>query len=113
MGDFGDRCWVDARIDAGGKDPDVASATLRRYHQLLWSKPLPNGTRFELSDTTPGIYLHHKSQLGEVWLSSDGVIPTFTRYASMARIVPQVPEGAERVVPAPRVNHRRVPALPG
>ena len=23
-----------------GKDPDARSPTLRRYHQLLWSKPL-------------------------------------------------------------------------
>ena len=25
-----------------GKDPDKYSPTLRRYHKLLWSKPLPN-----------------------------------------------------------------------
>lgn len=30
-------------LGAGGSDPDVASPTLRRYHQALWSKPLPNG----------------------------------------------------------------------
>ena len=27
------------------KDPDKDSATLRRYHKLLWSKPLPSGAR--------------------------------------------------------------------
>ena len=26
-----------------GKDPDKYSPTLRRYHQLLWSKDLPYG----------------------------------------------------------------------
>ncbi|KRE78237.1 DUF6994 family protein [Arthrobacter sp. Soil763] len=31
-----------------GKDPDSHSRTLRRYHQLLWSKPLPDGRPFEL-----------------------------------------------------------------
>lgn len=31
-----------------GKDPDSHSPTLRRYHQLLWSKPLPDGRPFEL-----------------------------------------------------------------
>ena len=36
-----------------GKDPDERSPTLRRYHQLLWSKALPNGAPFELSATTP------------------------------------------------------------
>lgn len=31
-----------------GKDPDSHSPTLRRYHRLLWSKPLPDGRPFEL-----------------------------------------------------------------
>lgn len=68
----------DFRMDTPvGKDPDQFSKTLRRYHKLLWSKPLPTGDLFELHDTTPGVYLHHRSQLGEFWLSSDAVIPTF------------------------------------
>lgn len=25
------------------KDPDIDSPTLRHYHMLLWSKPLPSG----------------------------------------------------------------------
>ena len=44
-----------------GKDPDTWSPTLRRYHRLLWGKPLPDGTEFELDDTTPGVSLHHRS----------------------------------------------------
>jgi hypothetical protein len=48
-----------------GKDPDALSPTLRRYHKFLWSKPLPTGVVFDLVDTTPGVYLHHCSQLGE------------------------------------------------
>ena len=27
-----------------------------------------------------GVYLHHRSELGEFFLSSDSVIPTFTRW---------------------------------
>ena len=38
----------DTRSDAGGRDPDSHSKTLRRYHQLLWSKPLPSGALFDL-----------------------------------------------------------------
>jgi hypothetical protein len=72
-----------------GKDPDERSPTLRRYHQLLWSKALPNGAPFELSVTTPGAYLHHRSELGEFWLASDGMIPSF-RWS--ARIIDQIPE---------------------
>lgn len=70
----------DFRLDAGGKDPDSHSPTLRRYHQLLWSKPLPGGSEFNLSDTKPGIYLHHESDLGEFFLSSDSVMQTFIRW---------------------------------
>mgnify|MGYP004157587983 CR=1 FL=1 len=32
-----------------GKDPDSHSPTLRKYHKTLWSKPLPNGRRFDLT----------------------------------------------------------------
>lgn len=39
-----------------GGDPDQMSATLRRYHALLWSKPLPNGLPFMLSTETRGAY---------------------------------------------------------
>jgi len=67
----------DFRVDARGKDPDSHSPTLRKYHKRLWSRPLPGGVPFELRDTTPGVYLHHRSGLGEFQLSSDAVIATF------------------------------------
>jgi len=74
----------DFRTDAGAKDPDVYSPTLCRYHKFLWSKPLPNGQLFGLDDSVRGVYLHHRSSLGEFFLSSDSVIPTFTRYGFAA-----------------------------
>jgi len=61
----------DFRDDSFGKDPDQVSPTLRKYHKLLWSKPLPGGRQFELDDTTPGVYLHHTSELGEFFLLQD------------------------------------------
>ncbi len=82
----------DFRSDAGGKDPDTHSPTLRRYHRLLWTKPLPSGRAFDLDATTPGAYLHHRSQLGEFFLASDSVIPTYTRWAAMQPIVNQLAE---------------------
>ena len=42
-----------------GKDPDSYSPTLRKYHQILWSKPLPNGKEFLLDLDTPKL-LHHE-----------------------------------------------------
>jgi hypothetical protein len=73
-----------------GADPDSHSPTLRRCHQLLWSKPLPDGAPFELDIATPP-YLHHRSALGEFWLTSDAVIPFWTRWIRMAHIMGQIP----------------------
>lgn len=70
----------DFRLDTPrGKDPDSHSLKLRRCHQILWSKPLPNGSVFELSDKRTGCYLHHSSSLGEFFLASDTVIPSFRK----------------------------------
>lgn len=82
----------DFRADASGRDPDAHSPTLRQYHRLLWSKPLPSGRPFDLSDAKLGAYLHHQSELGEFFLSSDSVIPTFTRWNSMKHITGLFPE---------------------
>jgi hypothetical protein len=67
-----------------GKDPDSYSATLRRYHKVLWSKPLPSGAKFDLNENTPQL-LHHKSGLGEFFLSSDAIGVTFLRYWEVGR----------------------------
>jgi hypothetical protein len=74
-----------------GRDPDARSPTLKRYHKLLWSKPLPGGALFELDDTTPGGYLHHLSELGEFFLTSDAVVPSFTREARLGHITNEIP----------------------
>ena len=88
--------WIDTsfdfRTDASGKDPDTHSATLRQYHLHLWSKPLPSGRPFQLDDNAPGVYLHHRSDIGEFFLSSDSVIPTFTRWVSLRHIIELFPE---------------------
>lgn len=67
-----------------GRDPDSHSPTLRQYHKFLWSKPLPNGRFFSLDDRERGHYLHHCSDLGTFSLSSDAVIPTYTRWGFAA-----------------------------
>ncbi|WP_211223201.1 DUF6994 family protein [Propionicicella superfundia] len=83
----------DFRIDTPpGRDPDAFSPTLRRYHRLLWSKPLPSGHVFDLDQSVPGRYLSHSSELGDFTLSSDSVIPTYTRWVRMQAIVGQLPE---------------------
>ena len=74
-----------------GQDPDRHSPTLRRYHKALWSKPLPDGFLFELSDKKPGAYLHHCSSKGEFFLSSDAIGHTYRHVKAMEPIVSQIP----------------------
>lgn len=72
-----------------GKDPDSYSPTLRNYHKILWSKILPNGLKFELDDETP-MRLHHKSNLGEFFLSSDSIAHTYSNIQSTAHIIKDI-----------------------
>lgn len=93
MGDVGGfDPTFDFRADAGGGDPDSTSPTLRAYHKLLWSKPLPSGDPFDLDDTTPP-YLHHLSAArGEFYLTSDSAMPTWIRWQRMADVIRLIPE---------------------
>jgi hypothetical protein len=82
----------DFRSDAGGGDPDRYSPTLRRYHRLLWSKYLPDGTPFTLEDLGSRGYLRHRSARGEFDLTSDTVLRTFSNCRRMQHIMTQIPE---------------------
>ncbi|TFC19726.1 hypothetical protein E3O19_01835 [Cryobacterium algoritolerans] len=82
----------DVRSDAGGQDPDKHSVTLRRYHQQLWSKPLPNGVEFNLDIATPWVYLHHKSELGEFELSSDSIVHPYDYWIRTEHLIKQIPQ---------------------
>ncbi len=85
--------------DAGGKDPDIASPTLRAYHQGLWTKPLPSGELFDLvyDDT----YLAYRTPHMTFVLSSDASIPTWSRWKRMHHIISQFPDHES-------VNFRRI-----
>jgi hypothetical protein len=84
----------DFRTDAAGKDPDTYSPTLCRYHQLLWSKPLPSGVVLELVPTSRAPYYYsHTSRMGELVLSSDAFIPTYTRYGVPKTVLEQFSAG--------------------
>lgn len=80
----------DFRTYAQGRDPDTYSPTLWRYHRQIWNKPLPSGGFFDLTDATPGAYLHHSSSLGDFSLASDSVIPTIRRWKSMKPFIEEV-----------------------
>ena len=74
-----------------GKDPDTNSPTLRKFHQILWSKDLPGGDHFHLDLTIPKL-LHHKSSLGEFTFSSDSICHTYSSTKSMKNIISKLPD---------------------
>lgn len=82
----------DVRQDAGSGDPDTTSPTLREYHRLLWSKPLPSGKVFTLDTSRRRRYLYHRSDVGEFFLASDTVVPTWRSWLKMSKIVADIPE---------------------
>ena len=66
--------YFDVQTDSNGKDPDTASKTLKAYHQLLWSKPLPNGEKMEIEQERG--YL----KWDKMWLGCDSITASFLHY---------------------------------
>ena len=73
--------------DSGGKDPDSHSPTLKKYHKILWSKPLPSGKVFTLSDTESDSYLTYISAQEKISLSSDSISNSYRDKKALSSIV--------------------------
>ncbi|MDR0473960.1 MAG: hypothetical protein LBH43_09870, partial [Treponema sp.] len=73
-------------------DVDKGSATLRKYHKILWSKSLPNGDIFSLNDNVENVYLHYKTETQEFFLSSDSIVHTYSKWKRTENIIKQIPE---------------------
>lgn len=76
--------------DSNGDDPDSTSPTLRKYHKILWSKLLPDGSVFDLRDKINGAYLYHKSELGEFFLGSDAITHSYKNHKRKFWITKQI-----------------------
>ena len=83
--------------DAKGGDPDSTSKTLRQYHKTLWSKPLPNGQQFDLTDNEKGVYLYHKSELGEFILGSDAITHSYKNQKRKQWLIKQIPNEVDEL----------------
>jgi hypothetical protein len=77
--------------DANGGDPDSTSPTLKRFHKLLWSKPLSNGKTLELLDNKSGTYLYHQSELGEFYFGSDAITHSYKNHKRKQWLISQIP----------------------
>ncbi len=76
----------DVRADSRGGDPDNQSKTLRQFHKALWSKYLPGGKMFTLSDGKRGTYLYHSSEIGDFTLSSDSIVHTYQKWVQFKAV---------------------------
>jgi hypothetical protein len=83
--------------DANGGDPDASSSTLKAYHRLLWSKPLPSGHLFDLFDDKPGYYLYHNSALGHFSLGSDAITHSYKNQFKKKWLVTQIPKEVQEL----------------
>lgn len=77
--------WDDSILGGGGADPDAVSKTLQAYHQLLWSKALPNGEKLELSIGKGSNYLTWNS----FRFGSDSILASF-RYIRNKKLLEEV-----------------------
>jgi hypothetical protein len=82
--------------DSGGKDPDSHSPTLKKYHKLLWSKALPNGEIFKLSDTDSNSYLTYKFGRDEIALTSDSISNSYRDKKSLSNILKDLTSEVEK-----------------
>ena len=83
--------------DANGGDPDSTSPTLRRYHKLLWSKPLPNGDILQLHDDKKNAYLYHKSELGNYIFGSDAITHSYKNHKRKYWLTKQIPHEVDEL----------------
>jgi hypothetical protein len=77
----------DMSNDSNGRDPDKYSKTLKNYHRLLWTKPLPNGELFNLRDGSGSKYFIFAAQAEKHYLSSDSIFHSRRNTKSMAHII--------------------------
>jgi len=70
----------DFRTDSHDRDPDTHSSMLKQYHKLLWTKPLPSGQFFVLSDKTEKRYLVFENSDETHFLTSDSIVNSLSHH---------------------------------
>jgi hypothetical protein len=80
----------DFRSDSAGRDPDSSSPTLKRYHIFLWSKQLPTGEVFKLTEGGLAKYLLYKDGERAHHLSSDSIVNSYGSRKNPPRVIKEV-----------------------
>ena len=85
---YWDNFWENNHgLGGGGNDPDSSSKMLQRYHQLLWSKELPNGMQMSLASSNN----HNELIWDNFRFGSDSITASFRyqKYRQMLSIIEQ------------------------
>jgi len=77
--------------NSNGGDPDLKSPTLRKYHKILWNKPLPNGDILNLDTYPANQYLTFQSQNSAFSLGSDAIVHSYKNQARKQWLIQQMP----------------------
>lgn len=86
---YWDSYWEGKEGVANGKvDPDTYSKTLQRYHQILWSRELPNGETMQLETGDSYNYLTWK----DLRFGSDAIIIDFLNRLKYKYMIEQIAE---------------------
>ena len=92
--EFDDEFNFDADQPAAkSPDADRDSPMLRRYHQLLWSKPLRSGHLFTLEAPavrSHGYLIHTDAEGGKIWLGSDAITNSYTGWTRPKALVESI-----------------------
>ena len=79
----------DFRTESNGKDPDSHSPTLRKYHQLLWSKVLPTGDYLDIEEIDSTLVYRFNVQT--LKFSSDSISNSYFGTKKISHLSDQVP----------------------
>ncbi len=102
----------DCFLDAGGKDPDAHSPSLRRFHKLLWSKPLPSGELFDLDISGPKPFLVYNNS-EESSLTSDSITHSYRTRPTIRPLIDLLPSPLREYASAPPWRIAECTLFPG
>ena len=76
------------RTESNGRDPDSYSPTLRKYHRMLWSKPLPDGDYLDIEEVDSELVYRFNMQT--LKFSSDSISNSYIGTKKIAHLENQI-----------------------
>jgi hypothetical protein len=80
----------DFRSDANGGDPDRKSPTLKKYHQMLWNKPISPSKTFTVKSGGNSDYLFCELDGEIINLGSDSISNSYMKNSKLQNMLRDV-----------------------